>query len=712
MNTILLALCAPSLAATVTVAPDGDFTSLDEAVHESANGDTIQVLASDDELVVIDGRELIIQGMGPDAAVGALQFLGASSVTVSGITVRQGVEVEGGQITLDAMRFEGRGKMTGPALTVRDGTVSAVGITVSDWEMEDGSPVQVFGGDVEVESGSFLRTAGSQGGAMRLEAGLLSVSSSSFEDNRAEGAGGAISATGGHLRVESSSFLSGQAAQGGHISVHGTTATISRSTFEAGEATEGGGLLSFEAAQVTLLGSYMAGGAAGRGGSVYIDGGEADLQDTHSVGSVATDGGHIYASDAQVRVTRSVIESGSATRGGGFFQDGGDVTVQNAVWTGIEWAEVGGAWFQNAGTSRVAFATIGDNRAAAGAGMAVMGGSSAVEGSIISGNHGSEGLYARGAGEMQLSTSLLYGNAGYETIGNITLQAGSMVGDPMIKAPEAGEWMPGSYSPALDSGPPGQLDPDGSPADMGAYGGPFAWRLQDHDQDGYPYGRDCDDEAASVHEYAEDLFYDGVDSDCRANDDYDQDGDGHQAAQYGGDDCDDTDASRSPSLDERNGDATDSDCDGLLDQDLDGDGWSANVDCDDQDASVHPWADDEPYDSVDADCAGDDDWDADGDGWRVGADCDDTDASVAPDAAEIGDDGIDQDCDGEDLSLDDGASEDADGAREIITPDPDFPASQPDRTLVTVGCSTSPTSSGFAAALMALAGSLLLRRRD
>ncbi len=491
MNTILLALCAPSLAATVTVAPDGDFTSLDEAVHESANGDTIQVLASDDELVVIDGRELIIQGMGPDAAVGALQFLGASSVTVSGITVRQGVEVEGGQITLDAMRFEGRGKMTGPALTVRDGTVSAVGITVSDWEMEDGSPVQVFGGDVEVESGSFLRTAGSQGGAMRLEAGLLSVSSSSFEDNRAEGAGGAISATGGHLRVESSSFLSGQAAQGGHISVHGTTATISRSTFEAGEATEGGGLLSFEAAQVTLLGSYMAGGAAGRGGSVYIDGGEADLQDTHSVGSVATDGGHIYASDAQVRVTRSVIESGSATRGGGFFQDGGDVTVQNAVWTGIEWAEVGGAWFQNAGTSRVAFATIGDNRAAAGAGMAVMGGSSAVEGSIISGNHGSEGLYARGAGEMQLSTSLLYGNAGYETIGNITLQAGSMVGDPMIKAPEAGEWMPGSYSPALDSGPPGQLDPDGSPADMGAYGGPFAWRLQDHDQDGYPYGRDC-----------------------------------------------------------------------------------------------------------------------------------------------------------------------------------------------------------------------------
>jgi len=66
-------------------------------------------------------------------------------------------------------------------------------------------------------------------------------------------------------------------------------------------------------------------------------------------------------------------------------------------------------------------------------------------------------------------------------------------------------------SPLIDAGAPSALDPDGSPSDIGAYGGPGS-ATRDLDWDGYfewwlpgPYdpatspGMDCDDRDAGVH---------------------------------------------------------------------------------------------------------------------------------------------------------------------------------------------------------------------
>lgn len=49
---------------------------------------------------------------------------------------------------------------------------------------------------------------------------------------------------------------------------------------------------------------------------------------------------------------------------------------------------------------------------------------------------------------------------------------------------------------------------------------------------------DCDDEDAAIYPGAEDVWYDGIDSDCVGDDDYDQDGDGVDVSE----DCDDTDS--------------------------------------------------------------------------------------------------------------------------------------------------------------------------
>ena len=65
--------------------------------------------------------------------------------------------------------------------------------------------------------------------------------------------------------------------------------------------------------------------------------------------------------------------------------------------------------------------------------------------------------------------------------------------------------------------------------------------LADDDNDGFTEDVDCDDLDASVNPDATEIWYDGVDSDCRGDSDLDQDGDGEITMEFGGNDCDDTD---------------------------------------------------------------------------------------------------------------------------------------------------------------------------
>jgi len=63
-------------------------------------------------------------------------------------------------------------------------------------------------------------------------------------------------------------------------------------------------------------------------------------------------------------------------------------------------------------------------------------------------------------------------------------------------------------------------------------------------------GADCDDVDSSVHPGADETWYDGVDSDCAGDDDFDADADGHASDAYGGDDCDDQDGEIHPGADD------------------------------------------------------------------------------------------------------------------------------------------------------------------
>jgi MYXO-CTERM domain-containing protein len=244
-------------------------------------------------------------------------------------------------------------------------------------------------------------------------------------------------------------------------------------------------------------------------------------------------------------------------------------------------------------------------------------------------------------------------------------------------APEICDWIDSDCNGSLVD-EFGDMDGDGYPDCI----------EDDVDGDGFTGIDDCDDWDRDIYPGAPDAWYDGVDSDCAGDSDYDADNDGDDHADYGGGDCNDEDPDFHSTAAEAC-DLLDHDCDGsvvdefsdldgdllpdCVDDDADGDSYTAvDEDCDDLDASVHPGAPDALYDGIDSDCSGGSDYDADGDGDdhadHGGGDCDDADSTVYSGASESCD-ALDSDCDGS--LVDDFDDMDGDGTPDCVDDDVD-----------------------------------------
>ena len=187
--------------------------------------------------------------------------------------------------------------------------------------------------------------------------------------------------------------------------------------------------------------------------------------------------------------------------GGGIFIDTEDsfLTLTNAIISDNRTRDgFGGGLFTHGPIGFVNVTVVGNTtRSGEGAGLAVQGSPATLTNVQIVENGISEsgsggGLFVEDGVTATLTSCNLWGNAGGDfsgipdpigTAGNISADPGFL--DRSSEDPMRWDLHLSTGSPSVDAGAPTLADPDGSPSDIGAYGGPGAagW---DIDRDGFP----------------------------------------------------------------------------------------------------------------------------------------------------------------------------------------------------------------------------------
>lgn len=553
-----------------------------------------------------------------------------------------------------------------------DGWLELNGVFLwSNAVVERGGIGRVRGGTLFATSSLFVGGLADVGGQLYVEDGHVEITGSSFRDGFARTLGGAVALwdTDGIVdeHIITASFEHDVAANGGAVYVSRESVVVSRSRFDACGAEDSGGVLFGYGSHIAMtdtviLNTDVPSGAAlhlvsddltTSGGTlsaqnVRISGGQGAAIYTHRLEALALDDvmvlnldgqaspsaamamgvGLIARENASTNVTRSWF-CGNRAPGrpliGAATIQGGNVQLANNRFAFNDVSGAVTAFDGTGGTARLAhndFVANGASPVSARGSIDTI----LVRANIITGHAVSEALLDYESPRVLVTDSNLFWDNGIAPLTNVSFDVGE-VGNPELQGYDAStacqfstttaSWaIPGApfarWRSAGTDGDAQAEDPDGTAADLGAGGGPYAMGALwlDPDSDGWPNVYDCpstDDLEvdAAVNPGVAEIHYNGIDEDCDAWYDYDADRDGHVALDRGGDDCDDTDPDIRPSAAEIGGNQVDENCDGNLDGDGDGfePGDEDGDDCNDLDPTIFPGRS-EDADTVDRNCDG------------------------------------------------------------------------------------------------------------
>lgn len=473
--------------------PDGDgLTNLNEqaATTDPLNDDTDQDGAS-------DGQEVSAQSSprawysqpGTDAVVAHVPGdFDSLQEALSAITDRATIDVTG--------TLTGGGHLENKGLVLRSsaqgtGSVSGAG----------GQVLQLTATELELTGLTLQDGSASSGAGLEFIASVGTITDARFQNNHATGWGGGLAVYGSTLTLDGVTFLDNIAEYSGggllfmHSSLH-----LQSPSFTNNMAGSGGGFYG-ESSSLTLLDGTVQGNrgdSAGGGGTLIQV--EGSIQDTRfSKNTWVADqgwytmvgaGGGLYIVGGALDLLRSqFIENKMDGEGGGIYVASGAPRIRYCTFQGNR-AQVGGGIVVKSGTSDLQFLTLVDNQ---GSGLWLnYDAPVSVRSCILAYNHPanierqdsrtdlSQVVYnnvfnadARTALDPSLDDTNLHVTPGFIAWSN----NGTASDDDLHLT---------TGSLMRDAAEPGTLDPDGSPADLGAYGGPESDRsyYEDLDQDG------------------------------------------------------------------------------------------------------------------------------------------------------------------------------------------------------------------------------------
>jgi len=300
-----------------------------------------------------------------------------------------------------------------------------------------------------------------------------------------------------------------------------------------GGAADDGGCIQLLSSSPTLRGLLVTGCEADWGGGLYAWSSSAYIEDCRFEANTATEGGggihavgHGTLQLSRVRVVDNVVFGADEPLGGGLSAAGtGDVIISNALFAGnlVAGSTIsaeGGGFYLSRDAVLEHVAVVGNEVASSGArdaaGIRIEGSADVLMmDSVVAFNEGS--LTTGGVDVSALATlidehSVFWSNAPEDLEAGHVLGAGSLLLAPMFldetdEVASGWDLHPAVDSPLVDAGRPGFVELDGSPRDIGPYGGPGGsqwdldgdgdpswWQPGPYDATVYPSdGWDCDD---------------------------------------------------------------------------------------------------------------------------------------------------------------------------------------------------------------------------
>jgi len=481
--TPLLLLSSWASAATWTVGPTHPHTTIQQALSVAAIGDVVEVEGGVYLGPVVVDRDIAVVGLAGSAGTSIVAVGLDPAVSITGNATVSGFDVFGADeaaldiadatvVTLEDIRVGGM-NVGGAAIRVG----AAAEVVILHAELVDNENGFGLGGHLYVADDAVVDLYSAS-----LTGGLAARGGAIFAEPSAQ------------VAVHDVLFAANTAVQGGHVV---GVAGCFDSVFRDGLSSDIGGA-GQDSCQTTLGSVFEGNTASGDGGALYFTGGRGiDIRDSAFVANAAGgNGGAIRMGndlDPDPRVERSYFcENRASGLGGGiyshFWSDVagglslGRLTVQNTVFAANDPSAITHSSQHHDGTAGgpvdATYNTFVDNPA--GGLDQFLSELPEVIGNIFVGH----GAAYTDASPYRFDNGMQHDNLWFDNltdaISDYLPSASAVFADPeLVDWSDDGDcWNDdfrlGAGSPAIDAGDPSDVDVDGSPADIGAYGGPDA----------------------------------------------------------------------------------------------------------------------------------------------------------------------------------------------------------------------------------------------